>query len=176
MIVFFILNFFVFHDTLYLYLYHFLSLNRTLSLSVSIYLFLSSLFVSYLPRSFCRCLSCSSLCQPSLLQIHKGDPRTCAIFIPTWAQIRGLRVFPVIKIIMVRHVHLSPESTAFRAWRWTRIKCRTAWKDRGCSCFAFVFVFGQQKSKYAQFEPHGWRRHYLMLRWYTRYGISFVYL
>ena len=44
-------------------------------------------------------------------QIYKGDPRTCAIFIPAWAQIGGLRVFPVIKITVVHQVCMSPAST-----------------------------------------------------------------
>ena len=34
------------------------------------------------------------------------------IFSQHWAQIRGLRIFPAIKIIVVRQVHMSSASTA----------------------------------------------------------------
>ena len=42
------------------------------------------------------------------LQIYRGDPRNCAIFIPYGAQILGFRVFSRIKIIVVHQVRMSP--------------------------------------------------------------------
>ena len=47
---------------------------------------------------------------------HKGDPRTCTIFIYE-AQIEGLQVFSVIKITVVRQVRMSPASTAAESER-----------------------------------------------------------
>ena len=125
--------------SIYIFIIFYLLIVLSLSLSVSIYLFLSSLFVSYLPRSFYRCLSCSSLCQPSLLQIYKGDPRTCAIFIPTWAQIRGLRFFS-------RNQNNHGSSCAFVTWIYCSpcVKMNTrkmphgaerSWMQLLCICF-----------------------------------------
>ena len=64
---------------------------------------------------------------------------------PSWfmhgAQIGGLRVFPIIKITVVRQVRMSPDSSAIWAWRQTRVKCSVACKDRGRICIAFVFAY-----------------------------------
>ena len=45
-------------------------------------------------------------------QIYKGDPRTCAIFIPVWGSNWRSLGFPVIKIILVLQKRMSPASTA----------------------------------------------------------------
>ena len=76
-------------------------------------------------------------------QIYKGDPRTCAIFIPAWGSNWG---FPVIKVTVIRQVRTSPASAVVCGVKLTPVKCHTVREDRGHICFAFVFcVCGWQK-------------------------------
>ena len=56
------------------------------------------------------------------------------------AQFGGLRVFPVIKIIVVRQVHVLPPCTAVWTWRQTCVKPCAANENREHICFAFVFA------------------------------------
>ena len=87
------------------------------------------------------------------------------------AQIGGIRVFPTIKITVIRQVcmycglsvKINMSETPHGTWR--------SWTHFVCICFC---VCGRQKPEYPQFEPHVWRRHYM--GWYTRSGISLVYL
>ena len=66
-------------------------------------------------------------------------------FITATSAIGGLRVFPVIKIVItvVRRVRMSPASTAVWAWHYCTKHCM-ACKDRECICFC---VCGRQNQK-----------------------------
>ena len=86
----------------------------------------------------------------------------------------GLRVFLVIKIIMVRQVRKLPVCTVVWAWKQSCVKSCPAREDRERICFVFAFACGQQNPEDPQIEPHGWRRHYTGR--YRKYGNSGVYL
>ena len=107
-------------------------------------------------------------------QIYKGDTKTCAIFIPAWDSNRGLWIFPVIEVSVVCQVRMSPASNGGLSIKINTCKMlhgtQRSWKQLFCACFC---MSGQQKSEDPQFEPHGWP-HYM--GWYTRSGISLVYL
>ena len=61
--------------------------------------------------------------------------------VPSWswrgAQIWGLGIFPIIKIIVVRHVCLLPACTAVWVHRQTCVKRCVAPEDRESICFCF---------------------------------------
>ena len=71
------------------------------------------------------------------------------------AQIGGVRVFSVIKIIVVRQVHISPASTAVCGLKINMCKmphgARRLWTHLFCICFC---VCDWQKPKDPQFDPH----------------------
>ena len=96
------------------------------------------------------------------------DTRPCAILIPAWGWIWGLRVFPVIKILVVCQVHVLPACTTVWAWRQSSAKTlhgvRRSWTHLFCVCF---YVCGRQKPEDPQIEPRSWRRHYM--GWYVWY-------
>ena len=76
-------------------------------------------------------------------QIHKGDPRTCAILIPAWGLKWGIQVFPLIKITMVPwfvRCGCHPHLLHFEREDKHALKCRMACEDHGRTCFAFVFA------------------------------------
>ena len=104
---------------------------------------------------------------------NKGDPKTCAIFIPTLSSNCGYSEFSCNQnncswpgaYVTCIYCGLSVKKN-------TRKLPHSTWRSR--ICFAFVFSCGPQKPEYPQFEPHGWRRHYTGRC--TRSGISLVYL
>ena len=61
---------------------------------------------------------------------------------------------------------------------WSEPEDKHAWNATWRSWMYFVCICfrlcGQQKPKYSQLEPHGWRRHYMGR--YRSSGISFLYL
>ena len=88
------------------------------------------------------------------------------------AQIGDRQGFPVFKITTVHQVLMSPVSIL-----WSEREDSTGINATRCAKIMDAFCFcicGQQKPKAPQFEPCGWQRHYT--GWYTRSGISLVYL
>ena len=107
----------------------------------------------------------------SQIYMYKGDSRTCAIFISVWGSNWGILVFPAIKITMIRQVRMYCSLSVKINTRKMPHSMRWSWTYIVCICF---HICGRQKPEYPQFEPHGWQPHYT--GWYTRSGISFVYL
>ena len=105
-------------------------------------------------------------------QIYKGDPRTCAIFIPAWVSNWGYSGFSCDqnnRDLSGAYILRSECEDIINVWNATQHAKIMA--HFVCVCF---YVCGRQKPTYPQFEPHGWRRHYMW--WYTRSGISLLYL
>ena len=88
------------------------------------------------------------------------DTRTCAILIPSWGWMWGLRVFPAIKIAVVGQVRVLPECTVVLSGK-TSAKmlhgARRSWMHLFCIYFC---VRGRQKLKDPQIESHSWQCHY----------------
>ena len=106
---------------------------------------------------------------------HRYRGRRCQTLRHYGAQFGGLRVFPVIKIIVVCQVRKLNACTAGWAWKQSHAKNGEGREDRECICFAFAFcVCGHQKPEDPQIEPHGWRLHYTGR--YRESGISPLYL
>ena len=57
------------------------------------------------------------------------------------APIRCFRVFPKIKITMIRQVHMSPTSTAVGAWRWIHVKSSKACNTSTLICAKIMGAF-----------------------------------
>ena len=68
---------------------------------------------------------------------------------PSWsqhgAQIGGLWVFPIIKIVVVHQVYILPACTAVWEWSETRVKCHLARED--CEGIWFLFSLACVGSK-----------------------------
>ena len=76
-------------------------------------------------------------------QIYKGDPRNCAILSWYGAQIGGLQVFPVSKIIMIRLVRMPIYQYQRSAiyWNWVILLQKFAEMAAENSRNAFLCVF-----------------------------------
>ena len=99
-------------------------------------------------QCFCWVLTQTTLVENTRLNdMYTRGTRPCAILIPAWGSIWGLRVFPVIKIIVVRQVRVLPVCTAVWAWRQTRIKCCALVRnDRERICFVFALPWVVSKN------------------------------
>ena len=85
-------------------------------------------------------------------QIYKGDPRTCAIFIPAWTTKLAIRLFPAIKITLIHQVHmfygLSVKINTYK----TPHGAQRSWTQVFLHLFPRVW---SGKTLNPQFEPHG---------------------
>ena len=90
------------------------------------------------------------------------------------AQFGGLRVFTVIKIIVVHQVRVLPACTAVWVWRQNAHKTlcgvQRSWTHLFCVCFCSC---SRQKPEDPQIQPHCWRCH---TGWYRKSGISLLCL
>ena len=108
----------------------------------------------------------------SWTQIYKGDPRTCAIFIPAWGSNWGSSGFS-------RNQNTRRSSGAYVTCIYCGLSMminmhkNAARRTKIVDAFCF-YVHGRQKPKDPQFEPLGLRHHYTGQ--YTRSWISLVYL
>ena len=75
-----------------------------------------------------------------LSQIYTTETRPALSLSRHGAQFGGLRVFPIIKIIVVRQVCKLPTWTAVWAWRQSGVKSRTPRDDRERICYVFAFA------------------------------------
>ena len=102
-----------------------------------------------------RLIVASLIVNKPLSQIYTTDTRTCASLIPVWGSNWGLQAFPIIKIIMVRQVHVLLACTAVFAWRQSHIKSRTKKLQRLLTHLLWVCfcMCGWQKSEDPQIEP-----------------------
>ena len=100
----------------------------------------------------------------------KGDPRTCAIFIPTWGSNWGLR--------SSRNHNNRGSSGAYVTCIYCSLSVKINMRKtphgvRRSWTHLFLHVWSAKNGR-LQFEPHGWQRHYT--GWYKRSGISLVCL
>ena len=77
----------------------------------------------------------------------QGRSKNLRHFYPSMELKLGIFGFsPVIIITMVHQLHRSSVSTVVWAWRQACVKRRTALKDHGRICFAFIFAFAVGKN------------------------------
>ena len=107
----------------------------------------------------------------SLHRYSRETPKPAPFLSRHGAQIGGIRVFPRVIFTVVRQVRMYCSLTMKINPLKTSHERRRSWTAFRLLCFCMC---GRQKPKYPQFEANGWRRHYT--RWYTRSGISLVYL
>ena len=107
-------------------------------------------------------------------QIYKGDPITCAIFIPAWGSNWGSWSFSHNQNncgssgVYVTCIYCSLEVKVKH--KWNAAQCT---KIVGTLVLRWIFAWSA-KPEDLQFEPNGWRHHYTGR--YTRSEISLVYL
>ena len=68
------------------------------------------------------------------------------------AQIRGIRIFPAIKITVIRQIHMYCGLSVKIGTRETLCSAQRSWTHFVCICFRMC---GQQKPEYPKLELHG---------------------
>ena len=83
----------------------------------------------------------------------------------------GSSGFSVIKIVVVRQVHMLPACNKVWAWRQTPHSAWRLWTHLFCFYLGCIWTV---KTRRPPNWVHGWQRHYL--EWYRRSGISGIYI
>ena len=100
---------------------------------------------------------------------HRDRP-TCAIFIPAWVPIGGIRFFPAIKIIMIHQVCIYCGLSMKINTHETPHVAQRSWAHLVCISFCMC---GQQKPKYPNWSSMA--NAAICTGRYRSSGISFLY-